>query len=252
MVEKVPFVLSGGGARGAAHIGVLRAFAEVDIIPSAISGTSAGALVGAFFAAGPGADAIDALLRDAWRLHQARRRLLRGELFTQHRIREFLEENLPARRFEDLRIPFHVTATDLVHGGQRIFSSGDLIAPLLASSAVPFVFPSVPIDGTPYVDGGLSNNLPVEPFEGQHDRTIAVHVNPLPPWTGHGSLRFRMDRIFHLSFRPMVERSAVGCRLFVEPPGLVRFGMFDMHHLQAIQAVGHADTTALLRKWTAN
>ena len=248
--EKVPFVLSGGGARGVAHIGVLQAFAEAGIVPSAISATSAGAWVGAFIAAGLTPQAITELWRGEWRLHLTRWRVLRGELLSQRRIGEFFEANLPAKRFEDLRIPLHITATDLERGGQRIFSSGDLIRPLLAAGAVPLIFPAVTIDGIPYVDGALSNNLPIEPFEDRRAETIAVYVNPLPPYSAHRTLRGKLDRIFHLSFREMVSRSSKGCRMFIEPPQLTRFGMFDLRHLEEIQRVGYTSAKSILETRT--
>ncbi len=246
-VERVPFVLSGGGARGVAHIGVLRACAESGILPSAISGTSAGALVGAFIAAGHRPDDLQRLLQDEWQLHRTRWRVLRGEWLTQRRIGEFLQANLGATRFEDLRIPLHVCATDMARGGQRIFSSGPLIPPLLASSAVPLVFPPVEIEGVPYVDGGLSNNLPIEPFDDRRAEVIAVYANPLPPYTARRTWRGTMDRVFHLSFRELVARSSKGCRLYIEPPALSRFGMFDLRHAREIERIGYGYTQELLR-----
>lgn len=247
-MESAPFVLSGGGARGIAHLGVLQAFHEAGVVPGAISATSAGALVGAFIAAGLTPKAATALLHQEWGLHRTRWKMLRGELLTQRRIGEFLERYLPVKYFEDLRIPLHVSATDLEHGGQRIFSAGELIPPLLAASAVPLIFPPVTIDGTPYVDGGLSNNLPVEPFAERRAEVIAVYVNPLPPYSAQRTIRRTLDRTFHLSFREMVMRSANGCRLFIEPPRLADFGMFDLSRSAEIQRIGYEHVRALLAK----
>lgn len=247
-VEQAPFVLSGGGARGVAHIGVLRACAEAGIVPSAISATSAGALVGAFIAAGFTPEELERLLREEWRLHLTRWRVLRGERLTQRRIGEFLQANLPVKNFEELRIPLYVTATDMARGGQRIFSQGPLIPALLASSAVPLVFPSVDIEGLPYVDGGLSNNLPIEPFDECRADVIAVYVNPLPPYSARRTWRGTMDRVFHLSFRELVARSAKGCALYIEPPALARFGMFDLRHAAEIERVGYAYTKERLQQ----
>jgi len=241
-------VLSGGGARGVAHLGVLQAFAEAGIVPSAISGTSAGALIGAFIACGLSPLEATAILREEWRLHRTRWKVLRGELLSQRRIGEFLGAYLPAKYFEDLKIPLHVSATDLEKGGQRIFSSGEIIPPLLAACAVPVIFPPVTIDGTPYVDGGLSNNLPIEPFNDRRQEVITVYVNPLPHYTAQRSLRRTLDRTFHLSFREMVLRSAQGCRLFVEPQGLSAFGMFDLSRGAEIQRIGYEHTKAILAK----
>jgi NTE family protein len=231
-----------------AHIGMLQAFAETSITPSAISGTSAGALVETFIAAGMTPAQMTTMLHEEWRLHRTRWKMLRGELLTQRRIGEFLNAHLPVKRFEELRIPFHVSATDLERGGQRIFNTGELIPPLLACSAVPVIFPPVRIDGVPYVDGGLSNNLPVEPFDDRRSEVIAVYVNPLPPYDPKRSLRRTLDRTFHLSFREMVTRSARGCRLYVEPPGLSAYGMFDLSRGAEIQTIGHAYTARLLKE----
>lgn len=238
-MERVPFVLSGGGARGLAHVGVLLAFKEAGIEPAAISGTSAGALVGAFVAAGVDPADIARLVLKDWRLHLTRWRVLRGEMLSQRRIGDFLETFLPVKTFEELRMPLYVSATDLAKGGQRIFSRGPLAPALLAASAVPVVFPPVEIDGTPYVDGGLSNNLPIEPFQDRRADTVAIYVNPLPPWTGRRSVRGTIDRVFHLSFREMVARSAQGCRWYIEPPELARYGMFDLSHSGEIMKVGY-------------
>ncbi|MDX9751085.1 MAG: patatin-like phospholipase family protein [Flavobacteriales bacterium] len=241
-MEHRPFVLSGGGVRGAAHAGVLQALALRGIVPDAISGTSAGALVGALVADGHAPGDLMPMLHDALRHARLWRRPRAGS----RRLEDFLRAHLRAERFEDLRMPLHVTATDLERGGQRIFSAGPLVPALMASCAVPLVFPPVLIDGTHYVDGGLSNNLPVEPFAARHAETIAVYVNPLSPF-GPGRLgRFAMlDRVWHLSFRELVMRSAKGCHLFIEPPALSAFVMFDLRKLEAAERIGFAYATAL-------
>ncbi|MFT3886535.1 MAG: patatin-like phospholipase family protein [Flavobacteriales bacterium] len=245
-MEQRPFVLSGGGARGVAHLGVLSAFAEAGIVPSAISGTSAGALVGAFIASGLTPLECIAMLQEEWQLHRTRWRMLRGELLSQRRIGEFLKASLPCQRFEELRMPFFVSATDLERGGQRIFSEGELIPALLAACAVPVLFPPMLIEGVPYVDGGLSNNLPVEPFRDRKSEVVAVYVNPLPSYDAKRSLRRTLDRTFHLSFREMVMRSAQGCHLYIEPPALAQFGMFDLRYVMEIERIGYRYTREVL------
>jgi NTE family protein len=246
-MEQRPIVLSGGGARGFAHLGVLRAMVEVGITPSAISGTSAGAMLGAFIAAGFTPERTMGLLREEWRIHRTRWKVLRGELLTQRRIGDFLRDTLPCRDFEELKMPFFVSVTDAERGGQRIFSSGPLVPALLAASAVPLVFPPVVINGTAYVDGGLSNNLPIEPFNDRRGDVIGVYVNPLPVYRPQGSIRNTLDRTFHLSFREMVLRSAQGCHLYIEPPELARYSMFDLRHTERIEQVGYDHARSVLR-----
>lgn len=244
-MELRPFVLSGGGVRGAAHFGVLRAFAQAGIFPKAISGTSAGALAGAFIADGYTPEEAVELLREAVRgIH-----LIRRPAWASKRIAGFLKQHLRHQRFEDLLLPLHVSATDLENGGQRIFSTGELIPALMASCAIPLLFPPVLVNGGYHVDGGLSNNLPVEPFLQERDRVIAVHVNPLPPFIpGRRSVLRTMDRIWHLNFREMVMRSAQDCHLFIEPPELARFGMFEVGKLNVIDGIGYQWARDLLER----
>lgn len=242
-MERRPFVLSGGGIRGVAHFGVLRAFAEAGVLPSAISGTSAGALAGALVADGRSPQEAFALVRKAlnWR------RSIPRPLPVSKRIEAFLTEHLRHRTFEELHIPLFVSATDLEKGGQRIFSSGALIPALMASCAIPVVFPPVMVDGVHYVDGGISNNMPLEPFSAIKEQVVAVHVNPLPPFDpAKRSMTRTMDRVWHLNFREMVMRSVNGCGCFVEPAPLSDFGMFEFRNAVAIEEIGHAWTRRLL------
>jgi NTE family protein len=235
-MERRPFVLSGGGVRGAAHAGVLRALAERGILPEAISGTSAGALVGALVADGHAPGDIIPMLREEIR----RTSLLRWPKSGSTRIAAFLHAHLRAKRIEDLGLPVHIAVTDLEHGGQRVLSQGELVPALLASSAIPVLFPPVPIDGVFCVDGGLSNNLPVEPFAQRKPEVIAVYVNPLAPFVpGKRGMLATLDRVWHLNFREMVMRSAQGCHWFIEPPELSGFGMFDLRKLEAIERIGY-------------
>ncbi|MBP8823944.1 MAG: patatin-like phospholipase family protein [Flavobacteriales bacterium] len=243
LMEQRPFVLSGGGARGAAHLGVLRAFRDAGIVPAALSGTSAGALVGALIADGRSPEAVMGLLEAEFK----RPFLLRRPALIAKRIGTFLGRNLRHRRFEDLPIPLYVSATNLEQGGQRIFSRGELIPALMASCAIPLVFPPVQVEGTWCVDGGLSNNLPVEPFADRRADVVAVHVNPLPPFTpGRQGMLRTMDRIWHLNFREMVMRSAQGCGLFVEPGELSRFNMFDVGKVAEMERIGYDRARSLL------
>ena len=242
-MEKRPFVLSGGGIRGAAHIGVLRAFQEAGIIPDAISGTSAGALIGALIADGRTAEEVKGSIRE----ELARPRLIRKPTLVSKRIESFLQRTLRHELFEELPIPLYVSATDLEKGGQRIFSSGELVPALMASCAIPVVFPPVQVNGVYYVDGGISNNLPVEPFLAVKDRVIAVHVNPLPVFVpGRRGMMRTMDRIWHLNFREMVMRSAMGCHLFIEPAELSKFNMFELSKMEKVEGIGYAWTKQVI------
>lgn len=237
-----PIVLSGGGARGAAHAGVLRALAEHGIRPEAISATSAGALVGALIADGHPAGDLVPMFRDELK----RTRLLRRPRSGSTRLAEFLQNHLRAERIEDLGIPLFIAVTDFERGGQRILRKGPLVPALMASSAIPVIFPPVKVDGRFCVDGGLSNNLPVEPFNDRKHEVIAVYVNPLSTFQpGKRGMLSTLDRAWHLNFREMVMRSARDCHLFIEPPALSTFGMFDLRRLSVIERIGYEHASSL-------
>lgn len=242
-----PFVLSGGGARGFAHLGVLKALEEVQIIPSAIAATSAGSLVGAFIADGFKPEEVKELMLKTIHIgYLFEFRRLGANLVTLNKMGEFMKKNLRHTRIEEMPIPFYPTATNFLDGSQQVFRSGDVVEAALAASSIPAVFEPRMIGQTPYVDGGLCNNLPVEPFEDRKQEVIAVHVNPVAPFDPKSTLARTIDRAFHLSFLHTIRRSAQGCRMFIEPADLHQFGLFDVHKLSEIFEVGYTYTRSFL------
>jgi NTE family protein len=168
----VAYVLGGGGVLGAAEVGMVRALAEAGIWPDLVVGTSIGAINGAVVAADPQASvprlsalwegfAASAVFSPVRRLAT----LVRSGTYLEapDPFRELLARHLPARRFEDLVVPFQCVAASIERAAEHWFSSGPLLEAVLASSAVPGIFPPVAIDGEHYLDGGLVNSLPVGP-----------------------------------------------------------------------------------------
>lgn len=193
---RIGLVLSGGGARGLAHIGVLRVLEDLRVPVDAVAGTSMGAVIGGLYASGLRAAEIETLMRtvdweDAFRDRPARRRLdfrrkqddreflvqaplgLKGGRFRLPRgliqgqkLNQMLRRELAVvagiERFDDLPIPFRAVATDIETGERRVFESGDLVAAMRASMSAPGVFAPVEIEGRLYADGGVVENLPVD------------------------------------------------------------------------------------------
>ncbi|MGQ0570638.1 MAG: patatin-like phospholipase family protein [Armatimonadota bacterium] len=168
---RTALVLCGGGLRGAVEVGFYRAIIELGLRVDLVVGTSIGAINGAFIAAG----ASPAELERLWT--QIRLRsffepnwgvLLRGaaadSLCTPRRLHRFVVKHLPIKTFEELPTPLLITATDLDNGESVVLSTGDcnLIDAILASTAVPGIFPPVRIGRRRLADGGIVSNLPVE------------------------------------------------------------------------------------------
>ncbi len=177
---RVGLALSGGAARGIAHVGVLRALVENKIQIDAVAGASAGALVGGLFAAGVSLDELEELARSfRWR-HTQRPSFSRLGLQSNARMEKFLREKLPVTRFEDLQIPFAAMATDL-RKGELIFmrDRGDLPFAIRASCCIPFFMAPVEDgEGRLLIDGGIVANLPISHTRALGaDLVIAVDVN---------------------------------------------------------------------------
>ena len=182
-------MLGGGGNLGALQVGMLQAALERGIVPDEIVGCSAGALNAALLAADPTAEGIGRL-RTLWTTSQedivAPFTKFDGLRLLTHRgaslqsnagLRRLLEATLPHRRFEEFAIPVHVVATSLTTASERWFSTGEVIDPILASAALPAIFPPVVIDGDVLVDGGVLNNVPIsKAHELRPDRIYVFHV----------------------------------------------------------------------------
>ncbi len=156
----IGLVLGGGGARGYAHIGALRALLEHDCRPVAISGCSMGGLVGAFFAAGYSPDDMQKLIEDTPKISLIEVGS-QGGLVGGGGIERFLSEHLP-ETFEELSLPLAVTAVDVQKGELVVLRSGPLVPALRATSALPGILTPVKHQGRYLIDGGLLNNLPVD------------------------------------------------------------------------------------------
>lgn len=187
---RVAFVLSGGGNQGVSQVGMLRALLERGIVPDVVIGTSAGALNGAAVAAAPEQASVDHLA-DVWtttesasvfpegRIARMWNVIQRGpSLFSGWGLSEVVERARTVERFEDLAVPLRVVATDLDTGAEVVLAAGPLQPALLASAALPGIFPPVEHDGRRLVDGGVVNNVPLwHALSGRIDRVYVCNVS---------------------------------------------------------------------------
>lgn len=156
---RLGLILSGGGARGFAHIGVLKVLEREGVHFDVIAGTSMGAILGAFYANGRRADDLYRLAdTTSWR--EVVDLSLQTGLFKGDRLEAFLAEHLPAT-FEGLEVPLAVTTTDIETGEGVVHMEGDLVRAVRASSSFPGAFEPIQFQGRTLADGGIVNNLPV-------------------------------------------------------------------------------------------
>ncbi len=244
---KVGVVLSGGGARGFAHLGVLQALNEADIFPDVISGTSAGALVGVLYADGYTPKEIMKLMNSNSRLHYIRPTVPREGLLQISGIVRILRDNLHAKKFEDLKIPLFVTATDLNNGRVEYFSEGELLNPVIASASIPVLFKPVIINKIHYVDGGVLDNLPIRPIEDKCNFLIGSFVNPTGYEETVTSLAQIAERTFMLSMSKEVMEKAKRFDLFIAPLELKNYKILDPEKAEEVFRIGYKATNEKLK-----
>ena len=156
---RLGLALSGGGAKGFAHIGVFRMMEECALRPDIIVGTSAGALMGALFADGYSAAEIQELFTGREFSEFAQLQIPKAGLFDSKRFRYFLRRHLRTKNIEDLQIPLVVVATDLDNGESHEFRSGPIVEAVTASCSIPIIFSPVVINGVHYVTPRLCTNF---------------------------------------------------------------------------------------------
>ncbi len=175
----ITLALGGGGARGVAHIGVLRVLEREGFRIRAVAGTSMGGIIGALYAAGNDPSELQALVEEAKGKNLFRARPLGPGLLGIHAIEEWLRSVLGDVQFEDLDIPFAVTAVDLETGNELILGSGKVVDAVLATIALPGIFPPRSRDDHRLIDGGVVDPVPVKPArELFQAMTVAVALSP--------------------------------------------------------------------------
>lgn len=237
---RIGLALSGGGARGIAHLGMLRALDEHEVKFACISGTSVGAILGALYAQGMRpAEILEAILqiriirnlRPAW--------TLRG-LLNIESVHSLLTQFVPHNSFEGLRIPLTVVATDLETGKAGYFRQGPLIPALMASSCVPGMFNPVLLNGTTYVDGGITDNFPVHAIREDCDFIVGLHCNPVVQAPRARTFRNVIERTLLLAINCNAEKSKRECDMVVEPPELGSYSTFELARARELEQIGYS------------
>ncbi len=245
--------LGGGFARGIAHIGVLKVLEEENIPVRIVTGTSVGALMGAFYCSGVSLAELEELSHNVRFTTFARWTLSRCGFASNDRMVSFLARTLKVKTFEELLIPLGVTATDFNTGEAVVFHSGSIIDPVRASCAYPGMFLPVQIRGRYLVDGMLSHPVPTRPLrEMGADRVLAVHLKGT--WANGGPPRHLFD-VIGQSFA--IAQDAMSCLwrqaadLVIEPD-VAGFAYDDFKRASDLISVGQAAMRKALpevRKW---
>ena len=286
----IGLVLSGGGARGLAHVGVLEVLEELRIPVDVIAGTSMGAIVGGLYASGLPSDSLRALVEEidwerllsdtpprsslAFHRRAEERRypveleigitanglaLPSGLIAGQDMGLLLRRRSLPVAAVEDfsrLPIPFGTVATDIETGERVVLDRGDLVEAMRASMAIPVVFSPVERDGRILVDGGLVDNMPVELARAM-GADVVIAVDASPPLLERDQLRTVLgisEQVITLLGRQDLLREMASADVALDI-GFEDVGIFDFRDADSIIAKGTAvarDSAAALSAWSVS
>ncbi|WP_430825740.1 patatin-like phospholipase family protein [Carboxylicivirga sp. N1Y90] len=237
---KIGIALSGGAARGIAHIGVLKALEEHGVFPDVVAGTSMGAIVGLFYTAGYSPTEMQQILRDEKFYKILGFNFLKSSLFNLNPLKEIFEEKIKKNDFSILNKKLFVAVSNLNTGRVEIISHGQqLFEYVIASASIPFVFPSQSINNQTYIDGGLFNNLPSECLMGRCDRVIGVHVNYSGIVDEVEGSRAIAERSFFLALEQNVKLSRNYCDFYIEPRKLRNYHFWDYDKVDELVEIGY-------------
>jgi len=236
---KLGLALSGGGARGFAHLGVFDALDERGLKPDIISGTSAGSLAAVLYADGYTSKEIMELFKDVGFGELATTSIPHNGFFKTKGLGSFLKKHLRAKTFEELNIPLRVIVSDIEQGEKVLFEQGELIPPILASCAFPIMFEPVKIGNHYFVDGGLFENLPASAIREDCEKVIGMNISPLCPMKYNRSFKYVIERSLHYLMISNSLHDRELCDYLIESIELGQYPLFEMSKTEEIYQKGY-------------
>jgi NTE family protein len=231
---------SGGGLRCAAHIGVLKFLQEQGVEVTAVSGSSAGAMVALMVAEGRSVEEMLTFLKGVIKKELFRLGKEEG-LFTLKKLEKRFREYLDYTTYKEMQIPLYTCVTDINTGKSHYLNSGDAIANTIASSSLTPLFETKKLhDGKLYIDGGYSDNLPVKPLKALGHKVLAINVNPLTGGNPKGfkSLLIRsLLIILHANVLPSKEITDA----YIDIKGVSRMHLFNFKEVDSAFVAGYEE-----------
>lgn len=247
---KIGLALSGGGSKGVAHVGVIKALEAHGIIPTHIAGSSAGAIVGALYAYGYSWETMLRFFKSVKVLNLTKFALGKPGFLDAEKYYSEFKTYFRKDSFDGLQKELKITATDILNGKLKIFDKGELIKPILASAAFPGVFTPVKIGNEHYIDGGVMDNFPVTHLMNTCDIIIGVHVS------GYDILEIKdlkssfgvVERAFMLKSVQEDYAKFKHCDISIAPQELNKYGTFDRTNLDKMFQIGYTKAMEIFAK----
>src|SRR5574344_1429629 len=238
--------LSGGGAKGFTHLGVLKALEEHNLQPDILCGVSSGAVLAALYADGYPVDSIIALYDRLSLIQYVDIDWNESGLLSLKKFKQFLDTTLRAKTFSELKIPLKVVVTNLDKGESVVLYSGSLTDALIASCSVPILFDPWVIGGQHYVDGGLLHNLPAFAIRKDCRFLVGVSLGPIQADAYEKTIWSIAMRSYRFVFRSNAVYDKSLCDVLIEPQGIGKFHGGNVSEVQPLFKLGYDFTNRLL------
>jgi len=243
------YALSGGGARGYAHLGVLSALDARGVKPQIIAGTSVGSLVGILYADGYSPEEILEISANINFIKLVKITKPTSGFFKTSGITNFLRKHLRAKSFEELNIPFVAVATDMYNSTTHVFSEGkNLVEAVVASCSIPILFEPQKINGNYYSDGGIFKNLPVSVIRNQCRYVIASNVSLMYKLPEPLTMKSITEHTFRMMSNANVLEDRQLCDILIEVHGLEQTKLFDLDKKERLVEIGKDAATIKLNE----
>lgn len=244
---RIGVAFSGGGARGFAHAGALKALAEFGVKPDIVAGVSAGSVAAVMHAAGMSPEEmLDAFagmkLSDLGELS-----VPKNGFFSIEKLGKFVERSIGHTKIEELPLPAVVCATDMDNGCPVAFEKGNIGERVAASCAIPIIFKPVKIDGIRYIDGGVLHNLPAWALRDRCKYLIGLNCSSLPRKKYKDNLIDIATASFNLVIKSNIWQDTALCDITVEMDDIAQYKVFNLRETRRVFRQGyHATMQALL------
>jgi len=234
--------LSGGGARGIAHIGVLQALLENDICPQVVSGSSAGAIVGLFYAAGYSPSEIMDVVKKSSLFKIFSFGIGTSGLSDLSYLENLITEKISHNRFDQLSIPFYAAVSNITDGYCEYLNTGLLSEVVVASCSIPLVFKPAKFNNKTYIDGGFFDNLPIKPIRSLSEKLIAVNVNPSKFEKDPNNVLSISQRCFDLSIWRNTAEQINQANVFIDVEEAATYRLIDVARADNLYKAGYEKT----------
>lgn len=237
-MKKIGLALGGGGSRGFAHLGAIKALEEKGIKPNVFSGTSAGSIVAALLAIEKTPDEIMDIMKDIKILDASQITLPVDGFASLHKLGTKLDEILDGKDFSDLKHKLYICASNLNTGKVEYICNGNVAKAIQASSSIPIIFTPVEINDQLYVDGGLLDNVPIMPLIEECEHIIAIDIMPVKTVEKVDGISEIIVRMFQMGVA-MQSDEKEHCDVLIKLEELSEFNILDTNHNQEIFDIGY-------------